>query len=88
MWKCDDVDVEETALVEMFDLFQSGTRKRWSAHLLGCLHGVEECVVGDVCGGECDVMDRVLNGWRRVPVPYAVRAVSDGDGKGFNLKNV
>ena len=92
VWRRDDGDVVKTALVESFDLAQNGVRKCWVAPLLGCLraHGMEECVVGDVCGGECAVMDRVIEEWRQALVPYAlpdaVRAVPDGDRKGFNLK--
>ena len=47
--------------------------------------------MGHVCGGECDMMDRVIEEWRRALVPYvlpdAVRAVPDADRKGFNLQN-
>ena len=46
--------------------------------------------MGDVCGGEGAVMDRVIEEWHRALVPYAlpdaVRAVPDAACKGFNLK--
>ena len=85
----------KNALVESFDLAQHGVHKcwpSWAAHLLGCLHahGVEECVVGDVCGGKCVVKDRLIEEWRQALVPFAlpdaVRAVPDADHQGFNLK--
>ena len=47
--------------------------------------------MGDVCGGECAVMDRVIEvAPGSSVVPYAlldaVRAIPDADCKGFDLK--
>ena len=62
VWRRDDGNVVRTALVESFDFKMVCVSVGQPIYCLGCLcaHGAEECVVGDVCGGECAMVDRVI----------------------------